>query len=80
MGHDPCKKNSVQRGIPCCSGKKEALLDVVVVCVVGGCVLLCVRCCVVCVCVLVVVCCTHSQDHGIHIHTDVHVGVPYFAH
>ena len=89
-------KNSVQRGIPCCSGKKEALLDVVVVCVwLGGCVFLCVCVVVLCVCLLwcvwlcvlvccvvcvfVVVCRTHSQDHGIHIHTDVHVGVTVFA-
>ena len=73
---------NVQRGIPCCSDKKEALLDVVVVCVwlvvVCCCVLLlclsvllCVR---VCGC-LVVVCRTHSQDHDIHTHKDVHVGV-----
>ena len=34
----------------------------------------CVRCCVV------VVCRTHSQDHGIHLHMDVHVGVTLFAH
>ena len=26
-----------------------------------------------------VVCRTHSQDHGIHIHIDVHVGVTFFA-
>ena len=32
-----------------------------------------------CVC-LVVVCRSHSQDHGVHIHTDVHVGVTVFAH
>ena len=73
-------KNSVQRGIPCCSGKKEALLDVVCVCVVWMwcCAVLCgvVWCCVFgCVCV----CRTHSQDHGVHIHTDVHVGVTLFA-
>ena len=37
----------------------------------------CVLVCVVCV---VVVCHTHSQDHGKHIHTDVHVGVTLFAH
>ena len=40
-------------------------------CVVG--VRRCVWSCVV------VVCRTHSQDHGIHIHTDVHVGVTLFA-
>ena len=34
-------------------------------------------CEVVCV---VVVCRTHSQDHGTHTRTDVHVGVTRFAH
>ena len=45
-----------------------------------GCVGLCwvVLGCVLCVgCV---VCRTHSQDHGIHIHVDVRVGVTLFAH
>ena len=46
---------------------------VVLCCVVCCCVLLCVLCCVVCVCR------THSQDHGIHMHTDVHVGVTVFC-
>ena len=72
MGHDPCEKKSVQRGIPCCSGKKEALLVVACVCVVWvsavcGCgvvrccaVLCVVLCCVVLCCVVlccVVLCC-----------------------
>ena len=34
----------------------------------------CVRCCVV------VVCRTHPEDHGIHFHIDVHVGVTVSAH
>ena len=52
-------------------------------CVVGvfGVVLVCVvvRCCVCCVWLCVVVVCrTHSQDQGIHMHVDVHVGVTLF--
>ena len=31
-------------------------------------------------CSVVVVCRTHTQDHGTHVHIDVHVGVPLFVH
>ena len=73
-------KNSVQRSIPCCSGKKEALLDDVCVRCVGMCNVWVWRCAVLC-CVVgcVCVCRTLSQDHGVHIHKDVHVGVALFA-
>ena len=39
----------------------------------------CVGMCSVWVCgvCVVVVCRTHSQDHGIHVHIDVHVGVTF---
>ena len=50
MGHDPCKKNSVQRGIPCCSGKK-----------VSAFVVRSVVCVVVCGCV----CCDGDCGHGV---------------
>ena len=49
---------------------------VCVVCVVWVCGVWCVLVCCSC---FVGVCRTHSQDHGIHIHTDVHVGVTLFA-
>ena len=55
---------------------------VVWVCAVCGCVGVLLVFCWSWVCALlcvVVVCRTLSQDHGIHIHEDVHVGVTLFA-
>ena len=59
----------------CCAVLLLLLLCVVVCCGVVWCGVLWYGVSVVCV-----VCRTHSQDHGIHIHTDVHVGVIVFAH
>ena len=69
-------KKYVQRGIPCCSGKKESLLDVVCVRCVGMCsvwvwccavlcgVVCAVLCLVVCCVVCLVVCVSHTHSRS----------------
>ena len=71
MGLDPCKK-TVQRGIPCCSGKKEALLDVV--CALCG----YVQCVGVVLCVWLCVCVAHTFKITVYIYIQMYMSASLF--